>query len=120
MARKEIEKDKFRVIKISKEALWEFIYESVIDNQEEFFDVSDVARFTSHFDINFKTGDFICLLHDNGDDTSPKELQLPKEINLPLLLKKMKDTTDTLYQPKRYRDYTLDEIKAIQCGETLC
>lgn len=32
-----IEDDKIRVIKISKEALFEFIYEKFIDDQEQYF-----------------------------------------------------------------------------------
>ena len=34
-----IDENKIRVIKIGKEALFEFIYEKIIDNQEQYFDV---------------------------------------------------------------------------------
>lgn len=32
-----MEKDQFRVIKIGREALYEFIYEKFIENQDRFF-----------------------------------------------------------------------------------
>ena len=41
---KTIPDGKYRVIKIGKDALFEFIYESIIDNQECFFDVSDGTK----------------------------------------------------------------------------
>ncbi len=38
---KTIADDKYRVIKIGKEAIFEFLYESFMDKLETFFDVSD-------------------------------------------------------------------------------
>ncbi|MCL2509231.1 MAG: hypothetical protein FWF05_08660 [Oscillospiraceae bacterium] len=116
--KKILEKDKIRIIKINKEALWEFIYESVIDNLEEFFDISDCTTVTSHFDINFENGNFICLINNTDDlaRTEPaKVLQLPEEIDLESLLNNMEDTTESLYQPDRFKEFTIDEIKALQC-----
>ena len=42
-----------RVIKISKRALFEFIYEKFIEDQDVFLDV-DSLDVTNTFDINFK------------------------------------------------------------------
>ena len=36
---KKLDKNCVRIIKISKEALFEFIYEKFIDDQKEYFDV---------------------------------------------------------------------------------
>jgi len=109
--KKELEKDKYRVIKISKEALWEFIYESIIDNQDVFFDISDVTTITSHHDIDFENGNYICLIKSDTDD---RPLRLTEEINLQVLLNNMEDTTESLYQDNRYKEFSLDEIKALQ------
>ena len=112
--KKQLEKDKYRVIKISKDALWEFIYESVIDKQESFFDVSDGTEITTFHDIDFKSGSYICLVKSSADDESPMALQLPEEIDLQALLKSMEDTTSSLYQPNRYKEFSIDEIKDLQ------
>ena len=112
--KKELSKEKYRVIKIGKEALWEFIYESIIDKQRDFFDISDVTTITSFFDIDFEKGNFICLIKNTADNESPKALQLPEGIDLSVLLENMEDTTPTMYQPNRYKEFTIDEIKALQ------
>jgi hypothetical protein len=105
--------NKFRIIKISRDALFEFIYESVIDKQGSFFDITDVTKVVSHHDINFDTGEYICLIHNDNNET----LQLPKEIDLNKLLSKMPDTTKTMYAPNRYVELSLDEIINIQSKE---
>ena len=55
---KELNDDEVRVIKISKEALFEFIYEKFIDDQDLYLDV-DPLDVTNAFDINFERGEFI-------------------------------------------------------------
>ena len=60
-----IDENRIRVIKISKEALFEFIYEKFIDNQELYFDV-DALDVTDTFDIDFENGDFIFCVHKDG------------------------------------------------------
>lgn len=110
--KKKLDNDKFRIIKIGREALWEFIYESMIDHQEQFFGIKGTG-FTSHFDINYETGDFIFLI--NNDEKYP--LSLPDEIDLQKLLEKMDNTTTTLFAKNRYVELTLQEIEEIQGKE---
>lgn len=112
VVKNDIEQGRFRVIKISKEALWEFIYESIIDKQEDYFDIKDITKIISHFDINFETGEFICLL--KGFDETPDSFGLPEGIDLQLLLKNMEDTTSSLFQSERYKEYSYDELRSIQ------
>ena len=47
-----------KVIKISKQALFEFIYENFIAGQEQFLDV-DPLEVSNSFDIHFERGEFI-------------------------------------------------------------
>lgn len=110
---RKLQDNKYRIIKISKEALFEFIYESIIDNQKNFFDVTDETKITSHFDIDYATGEFIALIH-NSSQNIKKALELSEDINLKKLLHKMNDTTTTLFAPNRYVELSLDEILTIQ------
>ena len=112
--KRQLEKDRYRIIKLSKEALWEFIYESVLDKQEVYFDLSDGTEITAHFDINFETGDFVALVRNSVDDEPMKGLRIPDGIDLQGLLERMEDTTSSMYQPDRYKEYSLDEIIALQ------
>ncbi len=99
-----------RILKISKKALFEFIYESMLDGQESFLDVNclDVVN---AFDINFEQGDFIMCAY-KSENSKGEILQLPESIDLQAVMKNIDDTTDSMYNPNsiRYRDYTKEEL----------
>ncbi len=65
--KKELNENSVRVIKISKEALFEFIYEKFIDDEELFFDI-DLSDVTSTFDIILREGSLFAVF------TNPKML----------------------------------------------
>lgn len=65
---KEIPDNTYRVIKISKDALYEFIYESFIDNQETFFDVTDGTKIMTSFNIDWDEGSFIMVAQRHNDE----------------------------------------------------
>ena len=50
-----MEQDKVRLIKISKEALYEFIYEKFVEKQGEYLDV-EPTEVSDFFDIDFENG----------------------------------------------------------------
>ena len=50
-----LDNSSIRVIKIGKEALFEFIYEKFIENQEQYFDV-DPLEVIDTFDLDFENG----------------------------------------------------------------
>ena len=74
---KKIPDNTYRVIKISKDALFEFIYESFIDNQETFFDITDVTKIATSFDIDWENDSFIMVAQNAND-----ELPFGKEIDV--------------------------------------
>ncbi|MEI6578948.1 MAG: hypothetical protein WCN92_05725 [Eubacteriales bacterium] len=114
-SKRRIPDDMYRIIKISKEALFEFIYESMIDNQECFMNVDDGTSIISCFDINWETGEFIFIARkDKGNE---EDLGFP-DINTQVLLSKLKDTTNTIYKDNRFIELTAEEIKIIQNGST--
>ena len=111
--------NKYRIIKISEQAIFEFLYESFIDNQNEFFDVTDKnsygeASIVTSFDIDWNTGEFICIArNDLGDD---EHLQFPG-VDTKVLLAKLKDTTPSLYQDNRFIELSEQQIADIQNGQ---
>lgn len=109
----ELKKDCYRIIKISREALFEFLYESFIDNQEYFMDV-DLKAVSTHFDIDFENGSFIACAY-RTEDGEGNICGLPENVDMQLLLKKLPDTTKSLYSEKsRYKDFTGEELLKIQ------
>ncbi|MBP3329158.1 MAG: hypothetical protein J6L91_09645 [Clostridia bacterium] len=107
-ARKDLDENSVRVIKISKEALFEFIYENFIDDAEIFFDVN-LSDVISSFDINFERGEFICCV-SKAEDTNGNVLKLPKEIDLQNLMVNIPDTTATMFADNRYKEFTKEEL----------
>lgn len=106
---KTIPEGKYRIIKISKEALYEFIYESVIDHQERFFDVTDGTKIVTCFDINWDTGEFICVARNELDENEHLQFDLDTQA----LMSKVQDTTGSMYVKKRYIELSEDEIKRL-------
>lgn len=105
-----MDKDKVRIIKISKKALLEFINEKMIESQGDLLDVAP-TEVSNWFDIDFENGQFIfCAI--KSEDESGNFLTMPKEVNLQTIMKSLPDTTDSLFSPNRccYKDFTKEEL----------
>ena len=100
--------DTVRVIKIDADALFEFIYESFIDGQEDFLDV-DCLSVTDMFAIDWENGQFIFCAY-NREDTKGNFLHLPEEVVLHNVMRNIPDTTNTMFQPGRYKEFTKQEL----------
>lgn len=103
-----MDQDKVRVIKISKEALFEFIYEMFNRDLEAYFDVGP-TEVSSYYGIDFENGQFICCVMQSEDEHG-NLLEMPKNVDLRSLMKKMPDTTNTMFWHNRYREYTKQEL----------
>ena len=109
---KKIPDNTYRVIKISKGALFEFIYESFIDNQETFFDVTDGRKIVTSLDVDWENDSFI-MVAQNADE----ELPFGKEIDVKKISDAIADTTNTMYAENRYIELTQEQLDAIQENE---
>ena len=104
---KTISKGNYRIIKIGKDAIYEVLREYVVDNQKEFFDVTDGTKIVTHFDINWDTGEFVCVARNDYGENE----HLQCNIDTSQLLSKLQDTTETLFTDKRYIELSEEEIK---------
>ena len=110
---KRIPNDKFRIIKMGREALFEFICENIIAEQDRLLNLDSRAAVVSCFEIDWEKGELIFLVRN--ERARRDDLQLPDEIDLGLLMEKLADTTGSLFSSRRqYVDLTLDEIIQIQ------
>ena len=104
-----------RVIKIAKEALYEFLYENIISQEESLLQVSATEVMNS-FAIDLERGEFIFMAH-KAEDADGELIPLPKKIQPETLLKALPVTTESLLKRgKVYRDYSFEELKEL-CGE---
>ncbi len=104
--KKTIPEDKYRIIKIGKDAIYEVLREYIIDNQEDFFDVTDGTKIVTYFEIDWNNGEFICIARNEYGENE----HLQCNINTAELLSKMKDTTKTMFIDKRYVEMSEEEI----------
>ena len=104
---KTIPEGNYRIIKIGKDAIYEILREYIIDNQENFFEVTDGTKIVTHFDMNWGADEFICVArNDYGEDE-----HLQCNIDTAELLSKLEDTTKTMFDDKRYIELSEEEIK---------
>lgn len=102
---------KIRVIKIRKDALFEFIYEKFVEGIEDYFDV-DSLSVMSTFNIDWDEKSFVFCVH-RSEDKDGEIIGFPKEIDIGRLLKNLPDTTDSMFSDDRYKEYTKEELAEI-------
>ena len=107
---KRIPNDKYRIIKIGKEALFEAICEFFKENEEEFFDVSDATTIVKSFAMDWEKGEFICLARNELDED---EEHLQFDVDAGELISKIEDTTDTLFAPGRYIELPKSDVDSL-------
>lgn len=99
-----------RIIKVDKEALFEFIYEELIARHEDMLDVSAVGCMNS-FAIDWENGTFIFIAHKD-EDVNGNIVPFPKDIDINKVLANIPATTTSLLSPgKKYKDYNFDELR---------
>ena len=104
-----------RVIKIGKEALYEFLYENIISQEESLLQVPATEVMNS-FAMDWEKREFIFMAHQ-AEDADGELISLPKEIQPETLLKALPETAESLLgRGKVYRDYSFEELKEI-CEE---
>ena len=102
-----------RVIKIDKEALFEFIYENFIAQEENMMDINNSVDVSNNFAIDWERGEFIFAAYKDEDEAG-NMIPFPQDIDIQTLLEKLPATTESALSPgKKYRDYTFDELRQI-------
>ena len=70
---------------------------------------STLLRLSHSFDIDWESGQFIFCAHKSEDENG-EFIELPQEIDLQKLIHRLPDTTTSMFQNKRYKEYTKDEL----------
>ena len=103
-----MDKNTVRIVKIDREALFEFLYENFVAQQEEILEVSAVECM-NNFVVDWDKGTFL-FAEDEEENLNP----FPEDIDLKELLHRLPATSESvLSQTKSYRDYTFDELRKI-------
>lgn len=100
-----------RVVKIEKEALYEFLYEKFVADQAVIIDV-DPLEVMNTFAIDWDRGQFIFCAH-KYEDEQENIIPFPSDIDLRQLLQKLPPTTNSVLRETPYKDYTFDELRTL-------
>ena len=107
-----MDKNTVRIVKIDREALFEFLYENFVAQQEEILEVSAVECM-NNFAIAWDKGAFLFATR-KAEDEEENLIPFPEDIDLKELLHRLPATSESvLSQTKSYRDYTFDELRKI-------
>lgn len=106
--KKSMDENEVKIIKIGKEAIFEFIYENFIAGQEQFLDV-DPLDVANNFVIDWKAGEFIFCAY-KSEDSNGNIIKFPEEINLQKLMKNIPNTTSSMLSDNRFCKYTKAEL----------
>ena len=101
--------DEVRVIKISEAALYEFIYEKFIDDQDTYLDVDNLSV-TDSFYMDWENRQFIVCAYKTEDEKG-ELLEFHESIDIEKLIKKIPDTTESMYSNDRYKKFTKKELE---------
>ena len=104
-----LKEDEVRVIKISEKALFEFICEKFIDDRACYLDVEHLSV-TDSFYIDWENRQFIFCAY-KSENESGQILELPESVDLKKLIKKIPDTTSSMYSGNRYKTFTKNELE---------
>lgn len=110
---KPIPENTVRIVKIDKEALYEFIYENFVAIQEQMMDI-DPTECLNNFAIDWETGSFIFTAHKMEDENGDI-IPFPKDIDIEKVLRTIPATADSALSPNtKYKDYSIDELRSLQ------
>ena len=104
-----LKEDEVRVIKISEKALFEFICEKFIDDRACYLAVEHLSD-TDSFYIDWENRQFISCAY-KSENESGQILELPESVDLKKLIKKIPDTTSSMYSGNRYKTFTKNELE---------
>jgi len=106
--KKKIPDGKYRIIKIGKEALTEFIYDSINENAKRLFDVNDETSIVKCYDIDWEKGELLLIARNEYGENEHLQFDFDTEE----IFKKIKNTATTLStDDKCYIELTEEEIK---------
>lgn len=98
---KHLKEGELRVIKVDRNALTEFIMETITDNATNYFDLLDITKVTFHMKWDKETDEFYCVINDEKH---------PVAIDFDQLVKNTATTTDSLFIKPCYKTIYIEDI----------
>lgn len=99
-----------RILKIGRDAIFEFLYETLISEQDNIFNVDSLKVYSS-FAMDWESGEFIFAVCNDKKDEKTKSFC--ESLDVEKLIKLIPDTTDTVLKDKPYKSYNTEELREL-------
>lgn len=122
MNKRHLNSNELRVISIGKEAVEEWLFESMIEHGTKFFGIKDITKVTFHCVFDSKTGQFTCAVLKRSE--VPNSLY-DIELNWDEVQKRVGLTTSSLFfgpdNKKLYKSLNFKKIpELLEVHDTSC
>ncbi len=91
---KHLKKGEIRVISIGREAIYELLRETMMENAEQYFDLLDMKTVKFQMSWDSQTDLFTCIIHN--DQNTP-------DIDVQAIVQEIGITAETLFYKNRYK-----------------
>ena len=98
MKYKQLKPGEIEVINIGKDAIFEWLCESMIEHTKHFFDVKDCCDVHFHCDWDIESNQFTCVIESNN---AVDGKQVFHDFNFSVIREKVGETTDSLFSNER-------------------
>ena len=92
--KRRLKKGEARVIRIGKDAMFEFFCEMIMENGCQYFDLHDLTRVSFSMQWHRDSNEFTCIVCNNEDAAA---------VNLDIISEQVELTTDTMFCNHRYK-----------------
>lgn len=102
--------DEVRILKIGRDAIFEFLYETLLGEEDRTFNV-DSLKVYNKFAMDWESGEFIFAVCNEPKDEKAKSFC--ENLDAEKLIKLIPDTTDTVLKDKPYKSYNTEELREL-------
>ena len=102
--------DEVRILKIGRDAIFEFLYETLSGEEDRTFNV-DSLKVYNKIAMDWESGEFIFAVCNEPKDEKAKSFC--ENLDAEKLIKLIPDTTDTVLMDKPYKSYNTEELREL-------
>ncbi len=102
--------DEVRILKIGRDAIFEFLYETLSGEEDRTFNV-DSLKVYNKIAMDWESGEFIFAVCNEPKDEKAKSFC--ENLDAEKLIKLIPDTTDTVLKYKPYKSYNTEELREL-------
>ncbi len=106
--------DEVRILKIGRDAIFEFLYETLLGEEDRTFNV-DSLKVYNKIAMDWESGEFIFAVCN--EPKGEKAKSFCESFDVEKLIKLIPDTTETVLKNTPYKSYSINELNELLKSE---